>query len=267
MKQYYMLYKGEEMEQKLMVTNIQRMCFHDGPGIRTTIFFKGCSIHCPWCSNPENLHYYKEEYYIDGKKGIYGKAYSCSELIEMVCKDQIYWDKDGGVTFSGGEALLQADALLPMCRRLKERKIHVVVETSLFILEKNLNQLIEFIDYFIVDVKILQERECYSVLGGDVDLYKKNVNTLYYSGKLKLFRIPCCLEYTLTTENREKIASFLRNYKDIPVEVFAIHELGEKKYQSLGKSMWKSQKLKTTDLDKFCLELQSIGVSVQIIKL
>ena len=60
---------------KVIVTNIQRFCLHDGPGIRTTVFFKGCNLKCPWCSNPENLSFEIEEYNNDGIKGIYGKEY------------------------------------------------------------------------------------------------------------------------------------------------------------------------------------------------
>ena len=68
------------MSEKLLVTNIQRMCMHDGPGLRTTVFMKGCKLHCPWCANPENIRDRQEEYIKDGRPGVYGCYYSPQEL-------------------------------------------------------------------------------------------------------------------------------------------------------------------------------------------
>ena len=92
---------------KILLTNIQRFSLHDGPGIRTTIFLKGCSLRCPWCSNPENLNPYPEEYIKDGNRGIYGKEYAIDEIFIEVMKDKDYYESNGGLNFSGGEALLK----------------------------------------------------------------------------------------------------------------------------------------------------------------
>lgn len=110
----------------MLITNIQRFSLHDGPGIRTTIFLKGCSLRCPWCSNPENIKPYPEKYYKDGIEGIYGKNYTCDEVYNEIIKDRAFYDENGGVTFSGGEALLYVNELLPLLEKLKKERITTV---------------------------------------------------------------------------------------------------------------------------------------------
>ena len=84
-----------------LITNIQRMCMNDGPGIRTTVFLKGCNLHCPWCANPENIRFISEEYEKNGIKGVYGKSYSLDEVYQNILKDIGFWEKEGGDLFRG----------------------------------------------------------------------------------------------------------------------------------------------------------------------
>ena len=148
----------------ILLTNIQRFSLHDGPGIRTTVFLKGCSLRCPWCSNPENLNPNPEKYVNNGLSGVYGREYNTDELYIEVVKDLAFYDGDwssleleempGGVTFSGGECLLQMDRLEPLLERLKAEKIHTAVETCLFAPAYQLSIAIKYIDLFYVDIKI-----------------------------------------------------------------------------------------------------------------
>ena len=225
------------LRNKLIVTNIQRMCFHDGPGIRTTVFFKGCNLHCPWCSNPENIRFECERYEQYGKWGIYGTEYSPEALVREISKDKAFWGEKGGVTLSGGEALQQKKNLMPFLSILKRRRIHIAVETSLFVSEKLLKETIPYIDCFIVDVKILESQQCQKILGGDLDLYLRNVDFVYKNKKLSVFRLPLCDTFTFTEDNRKRQITFLKQYPDIPVQIFSIHGLGESKYRSLGRIM------------------------------
>ncbi len=253
------------MQRQLMVTNIQRMCFHDGPGIRTTVFTKGCSIRCPWCSNPENISFRPEYYEKDGIRGIYGKEYPVSELVGILMKDQDFWNVDGGVTFSGGEALMQAEALQGVLKELKKLQIHTAVETALFIPVGKLKLVLPYIDYFIVDIKILDQKICHKVLGGDVEVYKANVEMLYKNGRLKQFRIPCCPEYTFTEENKKLLLAFLKQYPDIPVQVFSIHTMGKKKYETLNRTMWESRGVEENILAEYCRSLKKEGINAEVI--
>ena len=79
------------MDEHILITNIQRFSLHDGPGIRTTVFCKGCSLRCPWCANPENLEPRSEDYVKDGVPGTYGRYISCEELLQEVMKDEMFY--------------------------------------------------------------------------------------------------------------------------------------------------------------------------------
>ena len=223
------------MNTKILLTNIQRFSLHDGPGLRTTVFLKGCSLRCPWCSNPENLHPYLESYVKDGKKGIYGKAFSTSGLYLEVMKDRKFYNENGGVTFSGGEVLLQAEAILPILKRLKTEGITTAIETCLFAPTKNLELLIPYIDYFYVDMKIMNEEECRDKIKGDLYVYKKNLDILSKIKKI-IIRIPVIGGYTDGTENRMLVVQELKKIENSieKVELIKEHNLGKSKYISLG---------------------------------
>jgi len=243
-------------EKNILLTNIQRFSLHDGPGIRTTVFLKGCSIHCPWCSNPENL-LHREQRYVkmdhNGKveeKGTYGKWYSPDELYSEVIKDKSFYgycnansatyldSLPGGVTFSGGECMLQMKELDPMLQRLNDEQIHTIVETSLFCSSVQLSIAIKHIDLFYVDIKVLNDDLCSSSLGGRIELYKNNLVTLLNSGKPVVFRLPVIGGYTDSEENRkavvELIESKAKSYSNLlKIEILKEHNLGTNKYQSL----------------------------------
>ena len=255
------------MTDNILVTNIQRMCFSDGPGIRTTVFLKGCSLHCPWCSNPENISFAPEVYIKDGVRGIYGRNYGTNELYNELIKDRRFWGKDGGVTFSGGEALMQAKVLVPLLRELKENDVHIAVETALFVPEEHLKAVIPYIDHFIVDAKIMEEEACRSILGGNIRSYLSNVDILYKSGKLKVFRIPLCYKYTFTSDNVMLLKEFLKKYPTIPVQIFSVHGLGESKYLSLGKEMMHFENVSEEDIKSLNDDLSAEGITSEIIQL
>ena len=243
-------------EKNILLTNIQRFSLHDGPGIRTTVFLKGCSIHCPWCSNPENL-LHREQRYVkmdhNGKveeEGTYGKWYSPDELYSEVIKDKSFYgycnansatyldSLPGGVTFSGGECMLQMKELDPMLQRLNDEQIHTIVETSLFCSSAQLSIAIKHIDLFYVDIKVLNDDLCSSSLGGRIELYKNNLVTLLNSGKPVVFRLPVIGGYTDSEENRkavvELIESKAKSYSNLlKIEILKEHNLGTNKYQSL----------------------------------
>ena len=197
---------------KILLTNIQRFSLHDGPGIRTTIFLKGCSLRCPWCSNPENLNPYPEEYIKDGNRGIYGKEYTIDEIFIEVMKDKDFYESNGGVTFSGGEALLQVERILPALKKFKENRITTAVETCLFVPTEKLEQALPYIDFFYVDMKIIDEQKCMETLKGDINLYKKNLELLCSQKKI-IIRIPVIGAYTDDEKNRNLVIEELKKYK------------------------------------------------------
>ena len=278
------------MEKQLLITNIQRFCLHDGPGIRTTVFLKGCSLQCPWCSNPENINYFPQKYIKDGVKGIYGKWYKPNEVLDEILKDKaFYFGKSnnwnitkaeqigtlpGGVTFSGGECLLQMLQMVPLLEKLKEFDIHTAVETCLFIPEDNLVLALKYIDFFYVDMKILDKIMCKEVEKGNIDLYLRNLEELFSwtneegLNKPIVIRIPVIGNYTDTAQNRKAVKELLKKYmkKILKLELIKEHSLGESKYESLNKKV--SYYGVSDDLMKnYKKELEPLDIPIEICSL
>lgn len=234
------------MDNKVLVTNIQRFSLHDGPGIRTSVFCKGCSLRCPWCANPENLQPYPEPYVKDGKSGTYGRYMSCEELLEEIMKDEPFYRQTGssegldalpgGVTYSGGEPLLQIDRLEPLLRTLRERGIHQCAETSLFVPADRLATALRYLDLFYVDVKILDKDRCRNILQGDIQQYLDNIESVFSGDKSVVFRVPLIGGYTDDGENIHQIIQLIGRYRPKKVELIKEHNLGKNKYLSLGKT-------------------------------
>lgn len=242
---------------KILVSNIQRFSLYDGPGIRTTVFLKGCSVHCPWCCNPENISPHIQKYVDSGIHKEWGKWYSSEELLGEILKDRSFYSGDiqqedfhienegdishlpGGVTFSGGEALLQSHALSFVFRKLREHQIHIAVETSLFVPSNYLKEVLDLIDFYYVDLKIIDVKRCHRLLGGNVDWYTTNFENLMESSRPVVVRIPVIAGYTDDEDNICELSSFLsevhkKRNNILRIELLKGHHLGDSKYEKLG---------------------------------
>lgn len=255
---------------KVRVSNIQRFSLHDGPGIRTTVFLKGCNLKCPWCANPENLDFEKTNFINENtkEKGVFGYDIDAIELFDEIIKDKAYYKvNNGGVTFSGGEPLLQIKALEPLLKKLKEEKINMCIETALQVPTEFVEKASEYIDEFIVDIKILDKEKCKKILNGNIDLYLQNLEVLIQKRKISIFRIPLLNEYTLKEENINKIIELLKKYPVPKVEIFKVHNLAESKYKSIGKEMTKFSTIEDIDVEKVYNKIKELGQEVEIIKI
>lgn len=226
------------MDHTVIVTNIQRFSLHDGPGIRTTVFLKGCSLHCPWCSNPENVNGSLEMYRDNSGVHYYGKEMTLSYIFQECIKDRLYYVNGGGVTFSGGEPLLYVSRLEPLLKMLKHEDISLCAETALFVNPESVELAALYFDYFCVDIKILDKGLCDSVLGGNIDMYMNNVSYLIKSGRKIQFRMPLIPLFTMKRENVDSVVNFcvINGIRDI--ELIKGHNLAEKKYLTLGREMY-----------------------------
>lgn len=278
----------------LLISNIQRFSLHDGPGIRTTVFCMGCSLRCPWCANPENLvhkrriRYFRDKCVAFGEKCTYldeceairkfnisvekvekmlcpvsalkiiGKEFDAEELVEELLKDEEYLKFGGGVTFSGGEALLQIDDLLPVLKQLKQKNINICIETCLFVPKQNLDKALEYVDEWIVDIKIIDYKKCKDILKGDLDEYLDNLEKLFSNSTSVIMRLPLIDKITNTFLNLERIAVVLKEYRPTRLEIFSVHNLAESKYETLGEKFCSFPEIKEAELKKikefFCKE-------------
>ena len=269
---------------RILITNIQRFSIHDGPGIRTTIFLKGCSIRCPWCSNPENLTPYPQEYSIEGIDGVYGEWYETEKLVMECLKDNVYYEGKynnkrlwnikkyediknlpGGVTFSGGEPLLQMESLVTVCNLLHCQNIHIVAETSLFVPSNLLDIAIQNIDFFYVDIKIMEPKLCRNIEHGSIDLYKINFDKIMKSGVPVVVRIPVIGGFTDDKQNRFAVKQLIQQYRTsiLKIELIKEHSLAIKKYKSLNMETSYSG-VDDSLLEIYKFELNDIGILIEI---
>ena len=210
---------------KARITDIQHFSLHDGPGIRTTVFLKGCSIKCPWCANPECIS--------QKIQGEFGYDISLDVLEKEILKDETYYKTGGGVTFSGGEPLLQIKYLEPLLKSLKLKNINICFETALFVPKEYLNIAKSYADEFLVDIKMLDHENTKNILKGDINQYLNNLKSLDL--EKTTFRIPVT-EYSLN--DQELILELINNFKPKKIEIFKLHNLAKRKYELLNKERY-----------------------------
>ena len=253
---------------KVRVSNIQRFCLHDGPGIRTVVFLKGCNLRCPWCANPENMEYDFTDYADDNEKKIIGYDIEAIDLFDEIMKDKEYYKlNNGGITFSGGEPLLQIKALEPLLKKLKDNDVTIAIETDLQVDSELVRIALKYVDEFIVDIKILDKDLNTKVLKGNLDFYIQNVEFLCKNNKIDIFRIPLSYEYTFTKKNQELVLNFLKEYRCKKVEIFKIHNLAKNKYKAINREFTEFRDVDYDDIIKFYNKLKILNVNVSIIKI
>jgi pyruvate formate lyase activating enzyme len=231
-----------------IIFNIQRFAIHDGPGIRTTVFFKGCPLRCWWCHNPESHKILPEKF--DGcnlrrgfdqsfsmDKDEVGKEISVDELMNEIIKDRVFYEEsNGGVTFSGGEPLMQPEFLNLLLKECKSIVIHSAVDTSGFTSEDTLKQIAPNVDLFLYDLKLMNDDVHQKYTGVSNQIILKNLIELDQLGKKIIIRIPIVPEITDTNENLFAIRGFISYLNNvIEVNLLPYHRAGEGKYKKYGK--------------------------------
>ena len=265
---------------KAIFFDIQRNSFVDGPGIRTTVFFKGCNLKCAWCHNPESqsakpqMMFYKDKctgcgkcksvcpYHLEqcelcGKCTLYcpvdarkvcGKEHTVDEVLKEVLKDQAFYETSGGgVTFSGGECMLQIDFLAEILKKCKENGIHTAVDTAGHIPFESFEKILPYTDLFLYDIKIFDSQKHKQYVGVGNELILENLKKLF-ERKVKLWiRIPIIPDVNDSIEEIQKIKDFLKTIgTPEKIELLPYHAMGENKYRAIGKE---PQIFKTPDAE------------------
>ncbi|MBU8911992.1 MAG: glycyl-radical enzyme activating protein [Desulfobacterales bacterium] len=218
------------MPENPYVFKIQKYSIHDGPGIRTTLFFQGCPLSCHWCHNPES----RAESLKINKEEMDKVSFALMEEIE---KDLIFYDDSGGgVTISGGEPLSQPQLLFRLLDQCREKEIHTCVDTSGYGAAGILLKAAEKADLILYDIKLIDEKVHKKYTGKSVDLILENLKQLSRQKAAVRLRFPLIPRVTDTIENIGRVIVFLKEntiYRDIHILPF--HKTGEGKYLSLGR--------------------------------
>jgi len=258
-----------------MIFAIKPFEIHDGDGIRTTVFFKGCPLRCKWCHNPESFSFEKEILFdktvcgncmrctkiceanvIKDEKHIFikekctlcgkcedicpnnafeisGKTSSAEEITKEVLKDEIFMKgSGGGVTFSGGEPLMQVDFCVEIAKLLKEHDINIAVDTSGFVNRVAFDKIIPYTDTFLFDIKAINEdihTKCTGVSNKQILENIKYIDSLGIPMEIRYPYIP-----TMNDGETEKIAAFVKDLKSVKVlRILPYHNYAERKYECM----------------------------------
>lgn len=264
---------------KGLIFDIRRFSVHDGPGIRTTVFFKGCPLSCWWCHNPESRDFKPEitlrKRILDGKtsfaKETTGDWVESGVLLNELLKDRIFFDEsDGGVTFSGGEPLFQEEFLLTVTEECKRRGIHVTVDTSGFAPRETISRVAKNTDLFLYDLKLVDNEEHVKYTGVSNDLVLDNLKFLSRSGKLIVLRFPVIPGITDTDTNIRRLRSFLADelkpVSNFRISLLPYHSMAKEKYKRFLKVnlMKNIPDLTPENLLPLQAELEQTGVQVTI---
>lgn len=234
-------------ELTAVVTEIQRASINDGPGIRTTVFFKGCPLHCAWCHNPEcisaepQIMFYPEKCIGCGmcKSGCYsgarvvcGKEMTADEIFSQLLLDKDYYGAEGGVTFSGGEPLLQSEMLKVLIQKCRESGIKTAAETSLCIFNEEIFKNLNFV---MADFKIFDSEKHLKYTGIKNEIITENFRLLDETGTPFLVRTPVIPGINDTRDEISAIRDFVKTLKNaVGYELLPYHPLGVVKQKALG---------------------------------
>ena len=225
----------------MTIFDIKRFALHDGPGIRTTIFLKGCPLRCAWCHNPESHHAEPETYLentiIDGKEvervKRYGKRINTRDLVTEILKDKAFFQESGGgATFSGGEPLMQPEPLVRILRELKSHDVHRTVDTSGHAERSVLEEVATETDLFLFDLKAMDSHLHEKFTGVPNELILENAEFLLEKGARLIFRIPLIPGVNDHSIELEAYRQYLSSRKDRveAIHLLPYHRTGSHKY-------------------------------------
>lgn len=263
------------------VFNIEKFATHDGPGIRTTVFLKGCSLHCPWCANPESWSFkptllydqrkcvsckscvagcaqqaisFDEHWQWDAAKCLRcrectlhcipralrfaGETMSIDEVVKEIMKDKEYFDNSGGgVTVSGGEPFLQADALTALLKECKREGLHTAVETTGNVPMSEMEKALPYIDLFLYDVKHPDAQKLHDVTGGRAEYIFPNLEMLAKRDPSKVIvRVPVIPGFNADRDTLCQIIDYAKKLNIPEVNLLPYHSLGKNKWDQMNQN-------------------------------
>lgn len=293
------------------IINIQKYSIHDGPGIRTTIFFKGCPLKCWWCHNPETqnpkheIMFFEERCtgcgictkrcpqnaisikeghsVVDEEKCVLcgkctdfcpntareyvGRDVTVSELMKEIMKDEVFYDESGGgVTFSGGEPLIHIDFLNEVLKKCKEKGIHTTVDTSGCVPWENLEKILDKVDLFLYDIKIMDNEKHIKYIGsGNINILE-NLKKLSDKGCRIFVRMPIVAGVNDDAYHIDSAIEFLSHINAEQVNLLPYHKMGMDKYRRLKMTYKLSGNEKPSDIvmEEISNKFKKSGIKIKI---
>lgn len=205
------------------IHSFESMGLVDGPGIRTVVFFQGCSLRCSYCHNPDTWDYGK------------GQQYTVDDLMKKINRFKPYFKNGGGVTFSGGDPLMQPQFLIECLKACKASGIHTTIDTSAFGIEKYYDEILKYTDLVLLDIKHFDNDGFIEITGHGMQHLLKFIECLNASSCKVWIRHVVVPGITDSEDHIKNLANFIKQIKDIEkIELLPYHTLGAHKYENLN---------------------------------
>lgn len=219
------------------IFDIQRYSIHDGPGIRTIIFLKGCFLRCRWCCNPESQEYKIQTMTMNGKAKTVGRDVTVREVIDEIASERIYFARSGGgITLSGGECLAQPEFSEALLRAAHDEGFSTAIETTGFAKREVLERIIPHVDYVLMDIKHMNPIKHQSYTGRSNDQILTNARWIAENANSLTIRVPTIPTFNDTPAEIGAIARFAASLPGVKeLHLLPYHRLGQDKYAGLGR--------------------------------
>lgn len=250
------------------IFNIQRFSIHDGPGIRTIVFLKGCYMRCAWCCNPESQRYEIEMMQEGDREKIVGRDVTPSELLPELLADLPYYRRSGGgITLSGGEVLLQADFARDLLALCKENGLHTAIETAASAPYSQIEKLLPYLDLCLLDIKHTCTVKHKEYTGVPNERILENARRIAESGVELIIRTPVIPTFNDTEKEILAISRFAASLPGVREHhLLPYHRLGSGKYDGLGRAYSLSEITPPSDerMEHLLSVAQASGLKCQI---
>ncbi len=256
---------GYEMT-KGRIFDIQRYSIHDGYGIRTIVFLKGCVLRCKWCCNPESQSFDVETMYVGGKPKVMGEDVTVEEVMDIVEKDRAYYRRtQGGLTLSGGECLCQPDFARDLLRAAKEAGITTAIESMACAKYEVIESILPYLDQYLMDIKHMNPEKHKAFTGRSNELMLENAKKVAASGMTELsIRVPVVPTFNDTPEEIAAIAKYAEQIGNVArIHLLPYHRLGQDKYDGLGRK-YTLEEILPPSKETMQLLLQTVEASCNI---
>ncbi|MBQ5841084.1 MAG: glycyl-radical enzyme activating protein [Clostridia bacterium] len=219
------------------IADIQRFSLHDGPGIRTIVFLKGCHFRCRWCCNPEMQSYDIQTMMMDGKPKVVGRDVTVGEVIQEVLKDRdFFWRSGGGMTLSGGECLSQPDFAAALLEAAKNEGLNTAIESTAYAPFEVIERILPHLDFFLMDIKHMNSAKHKEYIGKGNEEVLANAKRLAPLAKRLIVRVPTIPGFNDSPAEIEAIARFAATLDGVEeIHLLPYHRLGQDKYRWLDR--------------------------------
>ena len=226
------------LKVKGRIFDIQKFSIHDGPGIRTIVFLKGCALRCKWCCNPESQSFQIQTMIQNGKEKVTGRDVTVEEVMEEVMKDASHFRRSGGgLTLSGGESLLQPDFASALLQAAQYAGINTALESTGFApFETIRDKILPWLDVYLMDIKHINSAKHKLFTTQPNERILENARLIAQSGQHLIIRVPVVPTFNDTPEEIMDIARFARSLPGVKeLHLLPYHRLGQDKYAGLDR--------------------------------